>query len=183
MFSIYTIFDHLSEEHRIIKNLISCSLVYLLIFSAINGLVSIQSVLNQDFGLGILALLLSFFIQFCTCLIIPQLVCNYVGFKSLLVYIELSAVIYVTSNIYPKFYTLLPSMHLMRFDNNLINLIKIISFIGSALFGFTSSIMWTICGIYLQNLSQLYARLIDKPFFEIQNLFFSIFGSIYVLCE
>lgn len=113
----------LSEKGKIIKNLISFSTVYLLLFSAVNTTISVQSVLNQDGGLGMSSSTLAFSVQLLTCLVLPQFIADLIGFKWTLVISEISYLLYVASNLYPRYYTLLP---------------------GSAMMGFAQSLAWYI---------------------------------------
>ena len=43
---------NLSEKGRIIKNLISFGVVYLILFAAVNTTIGLESVINQSEGLG-----------------------------------------------------------------------------------------------------------------------------------
>ena len=47
------LFKNLSEKGKIIKNLVSFSIVYLILFAAVNTTIGLESVINQDGGLGI----------------------------------------------------------------------------------------------------------------------------------
>jgi hypothetical protein len=99
---------NLSEKGRIIKNLVSFGVVYLLLFSAVNGTISIQSVLNQDGGLGVLSSTLAFTVQLFTCLVLPQFIADLIGFKGTMIISEICYLLYIAGNIYPRYFTLLP---------------------------------------------------------------------------
>ena len=152
----------LSEQGRIIKNLISFSTVYLFMFSAVNTTLSIQSVLNQDKGLGTISSTVAFSVQLITCLVLPLFISDLIGFKWTLVISESCYLLYIASNFYPRYYTSLP---------------------GSAFMGLAQSLAWTVFGIYFQILSKNYSRVTKSSFLSTQNLFLGIFGALFMICK
>ena len=100
---------NLSVKNRIFKNLIAINVSFLLVFSALNNVLSIQSVLNKEDDLGTVGQLTLFVAQLLTCLVIPQLLTEWLGYKKTLAFAQLTYAIYVASNFYPKLYTIIPS--------------------------------------------------------------------------
>ena len=98
----------LKEKNSLIKNLIAFSAVYLFLFAAVNSTISIQSVLNQNGGLGNLSSTVAFIFQLITCIVLPQFIVDLIGYKWTLVISEIAYTVYVSSNIYPKYFTMLP---------------------------------------------------------------------------
>ena len=99
----------LSENNRVIKNLIAINISFFFVFSALNNVLSIQSVLNKNDDLGTVGQLTLFTTQFFTCLVIPQVLIEKFGFKKMLAFAQTCDAIYVASNFYPKLYTIIPS--------------------------------------------------------------------------
>ena len=89
------------------------------LFSAVNTILSLQSALNQDKGLGVISSALSFSVQLITCLVLPQFVADLIGFKWTLVISETLYLLYVASNFYPRYYTSLPGSALMGLAQSL----------------------------------------------------------------
>ena len=98
----------LSPKQSIIKNILAFDVSFMLIYAALNGLVSVQSVLNKDGGLGLLSLTVAFVTQILTCIVFPQAVVELAGFKGSLILSEICATLYVASNMYPIAHILLP---------------------------------------------------------------------------
>jgi hypothetical protein len=104
----------LSEKNRILKNLIALNLSFFFVFSALNNIISIQSVLNKEDDLGTIGSLALFITQFLTCIVIPQVLIEKFGFKKTLAFADMCAAIYVASNFYPKLYTILISKNFIE---------------------------------------------------------------------
>ena len=98
----------MNETQKVIKNMMAFNVSFMLMYSAINALISVQSVLNQDAGLGIKSLSLIYTTQIICCLVFPQLIVELIGFKWSLVFCQLLSAVYVTANAIPMLYTLLP---------------------------------------------------------------------------
>jgi hypothetical protein len=99
----------LSEKNSILKNLIALNLSFFFVFSALNNIISIQSVLNKEDDLGTIGSLTIFITQFLTCIVIPQVLIEKFGFKKTLAFAQMCDAIYIASNFYPKLYTILIS--------------------------------------------------------------------------
>ena len=99
----------LSKAGRIKKNFIAIAASYVALFAAINSTASIQPVLNQDGNLGTTSQMVLFAVNVATSLVIPQAICDLVGFKFALALGEFFQLTYVALQIYPTWYTLIPS--------------------------------------------------------------------------
>jgi hypothetical protein len=95
---------------RIMKNLIGFNLSFFLISSALNGVVVVQSVLHTDQNLGSTSLMVSFIMQFFFCLVFPQLITSLIGFKWTMVISGVGAALYIGTNAYPAYSTLIPGI-------------------------------------------------------------------------
>jgi hypothetical protein len=166
----------LSKKNTIVKNLIAINVSFFFVFSALNNVLSIQSVLNKDDNLGTAGQLTIFSIQLLSCLVIPQVLIDKLGFKWTLVLAQSTYAVYVAANSYPRWYTIIPSIIKQHFKIKILYFI----FIAAILCGFGNSLSWNVLGIYLTNLSMQYSALCNKPFGTIQHLFFSIFTAIFL---
>jgi hypothetical protein len=99
----------LSEKNSILKNLIALNLSFFFVFSALNNIINIQSVLNKEDDLGTIGSLTLFITQFLTCIVIPQVLIEKFGFKKTLAFAQMCDAIYIASNFYPKLYTIIIS--------------------------------------------------------------------------
>lgn len=135
----------LSEKGKIFKNLLAFDVVFFLIFSAVNGVLSVQSVLNQEQGLGVLSSLVGFSVQLAVCLVIPQFISELFGFKWTLAISVLFYTLYIASNIYPTKFFLLSGLFIKFLVLTMENLIKkkhLTFHLGSVLFGMAQSLSW-----------------------------------------
>ena len=71
----------LTEIQIVVKNFISITLSYVLLFAAVNSNASVQSVLNQHENLGTTSQMIQFLIEMSTTLVVPQIICETIGFK------------------------------------------------------------------------------------------------------
>ena len=70
-----------SEKQRVLKNFISISLSFVLLYSAVNSNGSVQAIFNQRESLGTISQALQFFTEVCTTLVLPQIIFETIGFK------------------------------------------------------------------------------------------------------
>lgn len=94
---------------NIYKNLavLSCSVVFL--FTAFNGLMSLQSSLNSDSGLGPTSLSVVSMSVIVSCMFTPTLVIAKLGSKKTIVYSALFYSVYVIANVNATWWTLIPA--------------------------------------------------------------------------
>ena len=97
-----------NTKERVIKNLLALYFAFLLMFAASNGMTSIQSILNSDGSLGVISQIVIFCIQIPLSIVFPAIFIEIIGFKKTMVIIEIGYAIFVASNAYPRYYTILP---------------------------------------------------------------------------
>jgi hypothetical protein len=102
-------FKNLSQKGYIIKNFIAINVSFVLLYSASNCVTSIQSIINQDEGLGTASQSVNFAANILTALVFPQLIRDLLGFKLALTFGEFLALTYVIVQIYPTWLTFIPS--------------------------------------------------------------------------
>lgn len=99
----------LKERSTIIKNFVAINVSFVLLFAAVNCAASFQPILNQDGNLGTISQSITYAVQIVTSLVLPQVICELIGFKYALVLGELLHFTYISIQIYPKWFTLIPS--------------------------------------------------------------------------
>lgn len=92
-----------------IKNLIIIGITFLVMFSPYRSIIYLQSSLNTDASLGTLSLFAVHVGYTLSCLFVPHLLIPSIGYKWSLFASQITYSIYITANIYPKWWTLLPS--------------------------------------------------------------------------
>ncbi len=92
------------------KNLYAVSIAFTLVYSAFLGLQNLQSSLNASLGLVSLALTYAFF--FLIGFVTPGIV-RFLGTKYAILFGFLCHTVYIASNFYPEYYTLVPSSILL----------------------------------------------------------------------
>lgn len=102
----------LSEQVRLIKNLISLSISCAITFSTQNAILTAQKIITNDNTLSITSQSISFAFSILTAFIIPQLLIKLIGFKWSLVIAELFLPQYVLLSVYSKWYTSVPGLWL-----------------------------------------------------------------------
>ena len=99
----------LSSKAIVIKNLLGLTIAFCLHAVSTMSIIAIQSVLNQTQGLGITCQLVIFCFQLVFSLVLPQILCEMIGFKWSAIIAELTGALYVAANFYPRWATLMPS--------------------------------------------------------------------------
>jgi hypothetical protein len=106
-------FKTLSPKAYIIKNFIAINVSFVLVHAATNCVNSIQSIVNQDENLGTISQSVNFAFNIVTSLVLPQLIRELFGFKLALAFGEFLALTYVIVQIYPSWFTFIPSEYLV----------------------------------------------------------------------
>jgi hypothetical protein len=104
-------FKNLSRKAYLIKNFIAINVSFVLVYSAVNCVASIQSIVNQDENLGTTSQSVNFAFNILTSLVLPQIIRELFGFKLGLALGQFLALTYVVVQIYPTWLTLIPSMY------------------------------------------------------------------------
>ena len=97
------------EKQRIYLNLILVSLAFLLLFTAIGTTHSLQSSINDEDGLGTASTSVLYTAVVLSCMFIPCIMIEKMTVKWTMVASTFCYFIYIASQFYPKFYTLLPT--------------------------------------------------------------------------
>ena len=142
---------HLSNTYM--KNLVILSVGFMLCFTAFFSLRNLQSSINHEGGLGLISMSTIYAAFMCGCIFAPSIV-NKVRPKFALVLSMHGMLIFVVSNFYPQYYTLVPA---------------------SAILGFSLANLWTAQGTYITSLALTYAALTNKDHDAILGLFNGFF--------
>ena len=97
------------EKQRIYLNLILVSFAFLLLFTAIGTTHSLQSSINDEDGLGTASTSVLYTAVVLSCMFIPCIIIEKMTVKWTMVASVFCYFIYIASQFYPKFYTLLPA--------------------------------------------------------------------------
>jgi hypothetical protein len=97
----------LSENSKIIKNLLAVNVAYVALFSSLTGTTSLQSVLLQEGCLGTISQSVIYSTQLLTSFVLPQVLINIVGFKWSILLAEILFLSFVTVQIFPRWAILL----------------------------------------------------------------------------
>ena len=100
------------SKSAIYRNLVSVSFAFLFIYSAYLALEGLQSSLNNDGSLGVIAVSLVYAGYFVSVLYSPFAV-ELLGTKLTLIGAFVTHTVYVIANFYPKWYCLLPASFLL----------------------------------------------------------------------
>lgn len=138
---------------RIWKNFICLCFVFALVFTSYLSLQNIESTLNSVAGLGITSLACVYLAVFISGIFAPVVV-DYTSCKWVIVMGVFAQVVFVSSNFYPSWYTLVPA---------------------SLFLGIVSSFFWTGQGIYLTNMAIDYSNIKNADLNQILTRFNGIF--------
>ena len=136
-----------------LKNLVILSIGFMLCFTAFFSLRNLQSSINHEGGLGLISMSTIYAAFMCGCIFAPSIV-NKVRPKFALVLSMHGLLLFVVSNFYPQYYTLIPA---------------------SAILGFSLANLWTAQGTYITSLAITYAALTNKDHDAILGLFNGFF--------
>lgn len=102
-----------TKKKLVFKNLIIIGLSWMLLFTAYNSIANLQSSLNTDAGLGTVGLSVTYVAFILSCLLLPTILIKHFGIKWTIFLSQLTYILYVGLNIYPRYYTLIPSAFLL----------------------------------------------------------------------
>ena len=114
--------DLKSARIRVYKNLLITGFSWIFLFTAYGGLALLQSSLNSDGGLGTASLSTIYVALIISCLVLPTTLIEKLGIKYTIVFSEITYILYIFANIYPKYYTLIPTAIILGFGGNFQNL-------------------------------------------------------------
>ena len=145
------------SKWRHYKSLAFVCISFHLIFASFLSLQALQSSINATLGFISLAVLYAFYI--CSSLLAPFVI-TVVGPKYVIAACYLCHCIYVATNFYRDYYTLIP---------------------GSILLGCASGPLWASAGVYLVGLAKEVAQILKKEAAKLISIFFGIFFLVFFL--
>ena len=99
----------LSRRNYILKNFLVLNVAFVLLYAAVNCIGSLQSVVNQNASLGTTSQSVNFAVNLLTCLVIPQVFIELMGFKLALALGQFLNMTWIIVQIYPDWITFMPS--------------------------------------------------------------------------
>jgi hypothetical protein len=152
----------LSKRQTILKNFVAINVSFVLLFSAINCVNSIQPIINRVDSLGVISQSVIYAVQIVTSLVLPQVICELIGFKFTLMLGEVLHLTYVLAQIEPTWASFIPT---------------------SVMAGIGNSLCWTILGMYLTMCAKMYAKHKRESFINVQTQFFGMSTALFMTCK
>ncbi|CAK9799471.1 UNC93-like protein [Anthophora quadrimaculata] len=150
------------EKWRILKNISTVSIAFMVQFTAFQGTANLQSSINASDGLGTVSLSAIYAASVLSCIFVPTFVIKRLTVKWTLCVSMLCYAPYIGSQFYPKFYTLVPA---------------------GVLLGLGAAPMWAAKATYLTQVGGVYAKLTDQPVDAIVVRFFGFFFLAWQTAE
>ncbi|XP_033221667.1 UNC93-like protein [Belonocnema kinseyi] len=151
-----------SEKWRILKNIGTVSIAFMVQFTAFQGTANLQSSINAKEGLGTVSLSAIYAALVLSCIFVPTFVIKRLTVKWTLCVSMLCYAPYIGSQFYPRFYTLVPA---------------------GVLLGLGAAPMWAAKATYLTQVGGVYAKLTDQPADAIVVRFFGFFFLAWQTAE
>lgn len=151
-----------SEKWRILKNIGTVSIAFMVQFTAFQGTANLQSSINAHDGLGTVSLSAIYAALVLSCIFVPTFVIKRLTVKWTLCLSMLCYVPYIGLQFYPRFYTLVPA---------------------GVLLGLGAAPMWAAKATYLTQAGGVYAKLVDEPADAIVVRFFGFFFLAWQTAE
>ena len=142
------------EKWRIIKNVMVISFAFMLGFTAFQSMSALQSSINQVHGLGTYSNVAIYAASIISAILLPSFVIKHLTVKWTLTCSLFSYTVYICTNFYPTFYTIVP---------------------GGAIVGLAAGPLWTSKCTYLKQVAARYATILDVKLETITARFFGIF--------
>ncbi|CAL8314826.1 unnamed protein product [Boreogadus saida] len=149
---------YISMNRRNFKNVLVVSIGFLSLFTAYGGLQSLQSSLNAEEGMGVASLSVVYASIIISSMFLPPLMIKNLGCKWTIVVSMACYVSYSFGNLYPGWYTLIPT---------------------SAILGLGGSPLWSAKCTYLTISGNLQASIDGKKGSDVINSYFGIFFFIF----
>lgn len=138
-----------AAKRKIIKNLLVICFGFVLLFTAYNGLSTLQSTLNQEQGIGVVSQAI-IYAGFCvSALLLPKYTIKKLGIKRTLLLSMSFYIPYIAANFYFTWLTMVPS---------------------AILVGLAASLLWSSQCTYFNESSVIYSNLCFNKIEEDQNL-------------
>jgi hypothetical protein len=151
-----------SEKWRILKNIGTVSVAFMVQFTAFQGTANLQSSINASDGLGTVSLSAIYAALVLSCIFVPTFLIKRLTVKWTLCLSMLCYAPYIGSQFYPRFYTLVPA---------------------GVLLGLGAAPMWAAKATYLTQVGGVYAKLTDEPADAIVVRFFGFFFLAWQTAE
>ncbi|XP_014215166.1 UNC93-like protein [Copidosoma floridanum] len=151
-----------SEKWRILKNIGTVSVAFMVQFTAFQGTANLQSSINASDGLGTVSLSAIYAALVLSCIFVPTFVIKRLTVKWTLCLSMLCYAPYIGLQFYPRFYTLVPA---------------------GVLLGLGAAPMWAAKATYLTQCGGVYAKLTDEPADAIVVRFFGFFFLAWQTAE
>jgi hypothetical protein len=97
------------KKREIIKNLLVVGLSWIFLFTAYSSMANLQSSLNSDGGLGTISLSTIYVSLILSCIFIPTVLIQHLGIKWTIFCSQITYILFIAANIYPRYFTLIPS--------------------------------------------------------------------------
>lgn len=150
------------EKWRILKNIGTVSIAFMVQFTAFQGTANLQSSINASDGLGTVSLSAIYAALVLSCIFVPTFLIKRLTVKWTLCLSMLCYAPYIGSQFYPKFYTLVPA---------------------GVLLGLGAAPMWAAKATYLTQVGGVYAKITDQPIDAIVVRFFGFFFLAWQTAE
>ncbi|XP_008468631.1 UNC93-like protein [Diaphorina citri] len=150
------------EKWRILKNIGSLSLAFMVQFTAFQGTANLQSSINAKEGLGTVSLSAIYAALVLSCIFVPTFVIKRLTVKWTLCVSMMCYLPYIGFQFYPRFYTLVPA---------------------GILVGIGAAPMWAAKATYLTQVGAVYAKLTDQAVDAIIVRFFGFFFLAWQTAE
>ncbi|EZA55518.1 UNC93-like protein [Ooceraea biroi] len=150
------------EKWRILKNIGTVSIAFMVQFTAFQGTANLQSSINASDGLGTVSLSAIYAALVLSCIFVPTFLIKRLTVKWTLCLSMLCYAPYIGSQFYPKFYTLVPA---------------------GVLLGLGAAPMWAAKATYLTQVGGVYAKITDQPVDAIVVRFFGFFFLAWQTAE
>ncbi|XP_070169963.1 UNC93-like protein [Polyergus mexicanus] len=150
------------EKWRILKNIGTVSVAFMVQFTAFQGTANLQSSINASDGLGTVSLSAIYAALVLSCIFVPTFLIKRLTVKWTLCLSMLCYAPYIGSQFYPKFYTLVPA---------------------GVLLGLGAAPMWAAKATYLTQVGGVYAKITDQPIDAIVVRFFGFFFLAWQTAE
>jgi hypothetical protein len=101
--------DKKRSRFLVYKNLFSVGLAWVFFFTAYQSIANLQSSLNSDGGLGTVSLSTIYVSLIVSCIFLPTVMIKHLGIKWTIIISQFAYISYIGANIYPRYYTLVPT--------------------------------------------------------------------------
>lgn len=150
------------EKWRILKNIATISFAFMIQFTSFQGTANLQSSINAKDGLGTSSLSAVYAALVISCIFVPTFLIKRLTVKWTLCFSLFCYAPYIASQLYPRFYTLIPA---------------------GILVGLGAAPMWAAQATYLTQAAAVYAKLTDQPVDGIVVRFFGFFFLAWQTAE